>query len=118
MLDEPTFGESKEVADSWQYDERRPDVWSWLQAWYVGECNGDWEHQYGIKIETLDNPGWLVTIDLTGTRLENIDYSPQEIHRSEDDWLSIRVESKIFRGAGGPLNLGEILHAFRVWASP
>ncbi len=25
---------------------------------------------YGIKIETLDNPGWDVSIDLIGTELE------------------------------------------------
>jgi len=28
-----------------------------LQEWYLEQCNGDWEHEFGIKIETLDNPG-------------------------------------------------------------
>ncbi|UCH44768.1 MAG: hypothetical protein JSV11_10785 [Nitrospiraceae bacterium] len=37
-----------------------------LNRWYINQCNGDWEHQYGIVIETLDNPGWRVKIDLTG----------------------------------------------------
>lgn len=32
----------------------------WLSNWHKLNCNGDWEHTYGIKIETLDNPGWLV----------------------------------------------------------
>jgi len=34
-----------------------------LQAWYVVQCDGDWEHTYGVKIETLDNPGWMLRVD-------------------------------------------------------
>ncbi len=37
----------------------------------MAQCDGEWEHDYGIKIETLDNPGWLVSIDLLGTDLED-----------------------------------------------
>jgi len=47
-----------------------------IQAWYAAQCNGDWEHQYGISIDTLDNPGWCVTIDLTRTSLENVVFQP------------------------------------------
>ncbi|OAX48412.1 hypothetical protein gpAD87_09590 [Paenibacillus sp. AD87] len=39
----------------------------WLQNWYLENCNGDWEHSYGVKIDTVDNPGWSVEIDLTDT---------------------------------------------------
>src|SRR5262245_45197449 len=35
-----------------------------LQRWYDSRCDGRWEHDYGIEIETCDNPGWLVRIDL------------------------------------------------------
>ncbi|MFD5200063.1 Imm53 family immunity protein [Streptomyces sp. NPDC058375] len=28
-----------------------------LQGWYSAQCNEDWEHEWGGKIETLDNPG-------------------------------------------------------------
>lgn len=34
------------------------DVLGRLERWYAAQCNGDWEHTYGITIETLDNPGW------------------------------------------------------------
>jgi hypothetical protein len=40
-----------------------------IQELYRSECNGDLEHQYGIKIETLDNPGWSVEIVLIGRKL-------------------------------------------------
>ena len=35
-----------------------------IQDWYKINCDGDWEHSYGYKIETLDNHGWSVIIDL------------------------------------------------------
>lgn len=25
-----------------------------LQTWYVSHCNGEWEHTYGVKIDSLD----------------------------------------------------------------
>jgi hypothetical protein len=34
----------------------------WIQQWYVSQCDGDWEHECGIKITTLDNPGWDIKI--------------------------------------------------------
>lgn len=34
------------------------NIFEWLQKWYKSQCDGDWEHEYGIKIETVDNPGW------------------------------------------------------------
>ena len=42
---------------------------SWLMQWYLAECNDDWEHSYGVKIDTLDNPGWTLKIDLRETDL-------------------------------------------------
>jgi hypothetical protein len=40
-----------------------------LEDWYASRCDGDWERSFGITIETLDNPGWAVRIDLAETRL-------------------------------------------------
>lgn len=44
---------------------------TWLQQWYRSRCNDLWEHRYGITIQSLDNPGWLVKVDLTGPDLED-----------------------------------------------
>ena len=38
-----------------------------LEQWFAARCNGDWEHASGVTIETLDNPGWRLWVDLTGT---------------------------------------------------
>ena len=31
------------------------DLLIWLQNWNQNHCDGDWEHLYGVKIDTLDN---------------------------------------------------------------
>lgn len=43
-----------------------------LQKWFAAQCNGDWEHLNGIKIETTDNPGWWVQVDISGTTSRNL----------------------------------------------
>ncbi len=33
------------------------DLLTWVQRWYLDQCDGEWEHEWGVKIDTLDNPG-------------------------------------------------------------
>lgn len=33
------------------------EIIDWIKKWYLNHCNGDWEHNYGITIQTIDNPG-------------------------------------------------------------
>lgn len=63
------------------------NVIKWLQDWYFENCNGDWEHTYGITIETLDNPGWQLKICLEDTKYENIgidSYERQDQYNKDD----------------------------------
>jgi hypothetical protein len=87
-----------------------------LQTWFAGQCDGAWEHQYGIKIETLDNPGWAVEIDVTGTRLSGRTLPKVVEERSATDWIHYSAGDGRFRGAGGPRNLTELLERFLAWA--
>ncbi|MEZ6009903.1 MAG: immunity 53 family protein [Planctomycetota bacterium] len=88
-----------------------------LEDWYRSNCDGDWEHSYGLRIQTLDNPGWCVDVDLLGTALEGQDFASVHVERTEQDWLHCRVEKGVFRGAGGPRNLREILEQFIRWSA-
>ncbi|WP_354642917.1 Imm53 family immunity protein [Kitasatospora camelliae] len=63
-------------------------VLSWLQTWYADQCNENWEHEWGVKIDTLDNPGWSVTIDLEETDLQEREYPRHDVNRSPHDWTS------------------------------
>ena len=82
-----------------------------IQNWYKINCNGDWEHSYGLNITNLDNPGWGVTIDLEGTPF---DYSVYEksFDNGEDDWMTIKVKNKKFEGRGDPNKLLTIFEIF------
>jgi hypothetical protein len=93
-----------------------------IQQWYRSQCNGDWEHSYGIKIDNIDNPGWAVKIDLRDTELEQADFDQvsygggDQSDVSGDDWLMCHRTAHEFEGCGGPTKLEEILCIFLKWA--
>ncbi|SET06073.1 Immunity protein 53 [Myxococcus fulvus] len=93
------------------------DVLAELQAWMASHCDGEWEHQYGVTIDTLDNPGWSVKIDLKDTKLLGVAFEEKTVDRSEKDWLACRVREATFEGYGGVFNLREILEVFLGWAN-
>ena len=93
------------------------DVLRQLCDWYAAQADGDWEHEYGIKIETLDNPGWHVQINLKDTSLEAVDFT--EYRDSYDDdvkWLLCRKIDGVFDVACGVPRLEDALSRFLDWA--
>jgi len=92
-----------------------------LENWYFSQCNGNWEHQYGITIGTLDNPGWRIEIDLSGTELETKSFNVYEKGTSarsivdDPDWFLCKVEDQKFIGACGPFHLMTVLNIFLNW---
>ena len=74
-----------------------------------------------VSIETLD-PGWRVTISLTGTALENVAFDEVEVDRDETDWIHCWVDGGPaghdleWQGRGGAKNLPELVQRFREWA--
>ena len=83
-----------------------------LQCWYKQNCNDEWEHFQGVRIDTVDNPGWKVVVDLKGTLLAGQRFGPLDQKRNDDDWVYCWTESDQFVGTGGPENLDEILGLF------
>ena len=73
----------------------------WLQRWYGSQCDGDWEHEWGVAIATLDNPGWSVKIDLEETDLADREYPRPQVVRSEHDWVMAWTSGKVFHAAWG-----------------
>ena len=77
-----------------------------LQIWYASHCNGEWEHSFGVGIDTLDNPGWWVKINLTGTELERRKFQPirhgisDDEKSTESEWMTCQVKDNIFNAAG------------------
>lgn len=109
-----------------------------IQKWFQKQCDGEWEHSQGITIETCDNPGWWIKINIKGTTLENKPFEivsknvPQEFidqalglvkapftcakPSSEENWLVCYIKDNVFKGAGDPTKLEEILKIFLNWS--
>ena len=95
--------------------------------WYLAQCDEDWEHQYGVSIGTLDNPGWSLTVDLEQTSLEGKLFEPifENVAESQAPqgldgdlrWMVAKVEGTKFRGYGGPRDLPRLIEAFRSWVT-
>jgi hypothetical protein len=83
-----------------------------LQRWYVQQCNDEWEHSYGVRIDTLDNPGWTFVVDLVDTAHASTTRDWSRVERSEHDWVHWRVHEDRFEAACGPTNLNEAILAF------
>jgi len=88
----------------------------WLQSWYSDQCDGNWEHEERIRLSTLDNPGWRLSIGLIDTPLDGRPFEAVSIERSDSDWLQCSVKDSVFSGACGAQNLIEMIEVFRDWA--
>ena len=93
------------------------DILQWLEKWYLDNCDGDWEHCYGIHICTLDNPGWSIEIDLIDTYLEYEYFDTIQKYNNEADWVHCSVVDGVFRGGGSAGKFEEILNIFYEWAT-
>lgn len=87
-----------------------------LEIWYLSHCNGEWEHQYGIQIGTLDNPGWSLSIDLAGTELEDVTMQSVFVDNGEHDWMHLEISDGKFIGAGDPRKLQCMVEHFMLVA--
>lgn len=91
------------------------DNLTWLMRWFGGRCDGAWESECGITIETVDNPGWMIRIDLDGTGLDPSSFRPVAVQRTESDWVECKVADGLFYAGAGVNNLDEVLGIFRRW---
>ncbi|MFD3557186.1 immunity 53 family protein [Streptomyces goshikiensis] len=82
-----------------------------LQDWYVSACDGDWEHSYGIRIETTDNPGWMLVVDLEGTPLRGRVYEKED-SSVDGSWVSVRSDGNEFVAACDPHSLDSAINSF------
>src|SRR5262245_37894265 len=88
-----------------------------LAKWYESKCNGEWEHACGVRIETVDNPGWRITIDLKGTPLEQASFATYEDkYHDEREWLRCWKDGSTFQAACGPCRIEDALSKFCDWA--
>ena len=89
----------------------------WLQDWTKSQIDGDWEHELGISISMLDNPGWILSADVSnyGDFLKET----KPLGRDNDvDWVDfeVRVIAKTYvyiEIFGDISKLNKILYSFK-----
>ena len=89
------------------------DILLSIQDWYAEQCDGDWEHSYSIKIESLDNPGWYVEIDLVNTSAELVKDTSIKSEVDDNNWYNIQIENGQYKASGDPMKLLFLLEKFR-----
>ena len=90
-------------------------ITAWLQDWYQQACDGTWEHSHGITIDTPDNPGWHVQIDLAQTPYANTAAREISFENNDTDWLRCSLHGEQFNGYGDPEQLEKIIEVYREW---
>ncbi|EMN43445.1 Imm53 family immunity protein [Leptospira weilii] len=93
------------------------DIFDWLVQWYSDQCNGIWELENQIKIDTLDNPGWTIEIGLKSTQFENFELKPISI-RNEDEtnWYVYSIKNSVYDAGGDPSKLPVLIEVFQsIW---
>lgn len=91
------------------------DNLTFITRWFKDQCDGEWESDFGLTIESVNNPGWMVRIDLDGTGLEPASFKPLADQRSDTDWVEARVDDGAWVGGASVQNLDELLGVFRAW---
>jgi Immunity protein 53 len=118
----PFAGAGIQVATAHQTKMSIKDPLQELQRWYRSQCNEDWEHSNGVRIDTLDNPGWSLTVDLEGTDLQNKRFQEltsgvgADSYPEHEDWIVCKVDGRKFVAHGGPYKLEEMITTFLTWA--
>lgn len=95
-----------------------------LDAWYKSQCNGDWEHTYGIRLSNSDNPGWIMEVDLEYSDLHDKVFEElSEISgESSEFYIVCKVKyskdrGRIFFGACSAGLLDDLASIFLGWAN-
>jgi hypothetical protein len=92
-----------------------PNNLEWLEDWYQRQCDGDWEHTQGIRLESLPRRGWRLTISLEGTSAQDIVPNRLNFGTSGEEWIDCSISEARFEGAGDPRRLEQIIGVFRKW---
>ncbi|MFY1048502.1 immunity 53 family protein [Chryseobacterium sp. GP-SGM7] len=84
---------------------------NWLQKWFNEQIDGNWEHEAVLKIETIDNPGWSLEVNLVQGSIPSTEWKLFEV--SDDNWVGYKFEDNTFHASGDPNKLSLLIGMFK-----
>lgn len=90
----------------------KTNIINWLEAWAEAQLDGDWEHEHGVQIAMLDNPGWSLTIDLINYESSLIDI-PYILEKRDTQWMGCKISNSYLSIFSDIRNLSTILVLFQ-----
>jgi len=88
------------------------DCFGFLASWYSARCDGEWEHEFGVRLETIDNPGWNLQVDLVGTEMEGRVVDQVTQIPEGGGWVIIASDGSVFEASCDPMSLRLVVHEF------
>ena len=64
-------------------------------------------------METVDNPGWFITIDLDETKWDHINLESNVMEKNGTDWYFYEIKEGKFKASGDPTKLEFLLVKFK-----
>jgi hypothetical protein len=87
----------------------------YLVDWYAAQCDGDWEHEFGVRLATLDNPGWDLQVDLVETDCEGHNLARSRRDLGEGRWITTASDGVVFDAGCDPSSLDVVVLAFKAF---
>ncbi|RIY35294.1 hypothetical protein CKY20_10870 [Capnocytophaga canis] len=89
----------------------------WLQEWTKSQVDGDWEHEQGVSISMLDNPGWILRVDISNYG-DFLTVSKPLGRDNDEDWIDFEIKiiakTYVYIEIFGDINkLNKILYSFK-----
>ncbi|EKO89363.1 hypothetical protein LEP1GSC151_2151 [Leptospira interrogans serovar Grippotyphosa str. LT2186] len=98
------------------YSSEAETKFSWLMKWFQSQCDGDWEHENGIAINTNGDRGWQIKIEVNFTELDGVEVAHTLNQKGEDDRYSFSLKDGKFLAEGDSKKLPIILEKFKeIW---
>ena len=89
------------------------EITDWIQNWFKNNCDGDWEKAEVILINTTENPGWEVEIDISNTSIANMNINWILNENGAQDWYGVKIENQKFNATGDSGKLKFLLGLFK-----
>jgi hypothetical protein len=74
----------------------------WLMKWCQYTAFNAPEHLSEFYIDTLDNSGWAVRINLANTPMKSVPFEKIEVDNGDNDWFVCKIMDSKFT-TGGPV---------------